>query len=192
MTLSLAIDRDAFSIITIADRGVRSPAWHDRMRWPSAGDSHLALSLDRDSQRSIWAAQLDSAVMAADRAVLLVAEGIGCFATAWWARLSPAHYVSRVAGAVLFDPGPEPVGEHGRPFAAPPVRLPFPSVVLAGADDDTRSLAHGWGSRMIAGTRQRDGDQPAWRTAQRLMRRMTAGFVERDVERMMAIRSGLR
>ena len=94
-----------FSIITIAAPGVEAPAWNARLRWPSFGDDHVAL--DHEGRRSIWAAQLDAAVMRADRAVVLVAEGIGCHAASWWARLTPRSYVSRVAGALMFDPPAE-------------------------------------------------------------------------------------
>lgn len=183
--MSTAIVPDRFSIITIAAPDVVSPAWNARLRWPSHGDEHVAL--DTGERRAIWAAQLDAAVMQADRAVILIAEGIGCHAASWWARLSPGSYVSRVAGALLFDP-PAQGGGDREVFASPAIALPFPSLVLAG--DAARAPADaigGWGSRLIDGRRQRQGDQQAWRSAQRLVERITAKVVERDVQRVFAL-----
>lgn len=185
MTTAVLSVPNRFSIITIAAPGVESPAWNARLRWPSFGDQHVAL--DDGSRRGIWAAQLDAAVMRADRAVVLVAEGIGCHAASWWARLSPANYVSRVAGALLFDPPAEGAGDR-EAFASPQIALPFPSLVLAG----DASLARGesidsWGSRLLDGHRQREGDLRPWRSAQRLVERVTARVIERDVERVFAL-----
>jgi predicted alpha/beta hydrolase family esterase len=174
-----------FSIITIAAPDATSPAWNARLLWPSQGDQHV--TLDGGARRSIWAAQLDAAVMRADRAVVLVTEGIGCHAASWWARLSPASYVSRVAGALLFDPPVENAPERDS-FASPAIALPFPSLILSG---DTSPVGDGaiesWGSRLIDGHRQREGDVRPWRSAQRLVERITAKVIERDVERVFAL-----
>jgi predicted alpha/beta hydrolase family esterase len=103
--------------------------------------------------------------------VLLVAEGAGCFAAAWWARLSPADYVGRVAGALFFEPGAK---DEAR-FASPRVALPFPSVVVG--DAEMRALADGWGSSVV------DGDEGPFVRAQRAVQRFTATVVEREVSR---------
>lgn len=185
MSIATAIMPDRFSIITIGAPGVESPAWNARLRWPSEGDEHVIL--EGGERRSIWAAQLDAAVMRADRAVVLVAEGIGCHAASWWARLSPASYVSRVAGALLFDP---PANQADKPdaFASPAIALPFPSLVLA---QDVPSAAgpaiEGWGSRLIDGHRRRDGELRPWRSAHRLIERVTSRVIERDVARVLAL-----
>jgi predicted alpha/beta hydrolase family esterase len=185
MSTATAIVPSQFSIITIAAPGVDSPAWNARLRWPSHGDDHVAL--DSGERRGIWAAQLDAAVMRADRAVVLVAEGIGCHAASWWARLSPANYVSRVAGALLFDPPAEGARDR-EPFASPAIALPFPSLVLAGnAAAAPGDAIDSWGSRLIDGHRQRQGDLQPWRSAQRLIGRVTAKVIERDVERIFAL-----
>ena len=185
MTIAAPLVPDRFSIITIAASGAQSPAWNARLRWPSYGDEHVAL--DDGARRGIWAAQLDAAVMRADRAVVLVAEGLGCHAASWWARLSPRAYVSRVAGALLFDPA-EGGGGPRDVFASPAVALPFPSLVLAGdAATAPASAIDGWGARLIAGHRQRADEQRPWRTAQRLIGRVTARMVDRDVERVLAL-----
>jgi hypothetical protein len=185
MTFAAAIAPDRFSIITIAAPGVEAPAWNARLRWPRHGDEHVAL--DDGARRGIWAAQLDAAVMRADRAVVLVAEGIGCHAASWWARLTPKDYVSRVAGALLFDPA-ETGGGRRDAFASPAVALPFPSLVLTGdAASAPATAIDGWGARLLDGRRQRDGEQRAWGSAQRLIGRFTAKLVERDVERVLAL-----
>ncbi len=194
---SVAIANDRFSIITIADPGVQSPSWANLLGWPSMGDDHVALSGDRADRHGIWAAQLDQAVMRADRAVVLVAEGLGCFATTWWARLSPTHYVERVAGALLFDPGQEVQPERRGQFRSPSVALPFPSVVLGrrlapDANPDLSALVDTWGGRFVEGHRQRGAEQTAWRSAKRLMARMSARVVERDIERGLALRGVIR
>lgn len=195
MALTLAPDPRLFSIITIADTRAQPPAWQSQLRWPHAGDAHIALDLDRPRRQSVWATQLDDAVMQADRAVLFVAEGVGCFAASWWARLSPSHYVSKVAGALLLDPVAPPQDDD-RPalFASPSVALPFPSVVLTGEsgllarDASLGAQVDGWGSRLLAGGRQRSDEREAWWSAQRLVRRVTRAVVEHDVRRGLALR----
>ncbi len=185
MSTAALIVPNRFSIITIAAPDAMSPAWHARLLWPIRGDHHVAL--DGDARRSIWAAQLDAAVMRADRAVVLVAEGIGCHAASWWARLSPASYVSRVAGALLFDP-PANGGGNRETFASPAIALPFPSLTLSGdAGRAADGAIESWGSRLIDGHRQRQGDVRPWRNAQRLVERITAKVIERDVERVFAL-----
>ena len=186
MTLALAPAPNRFSVITISESA--NPAWSERFGWPAFGDTHLAL--DPYANRSILAAQIDNAVLRADRAVLFVAEGLGCFAASWWARLSPSHYVEQVAGALLFDP--EAANEPDR-FASPRTALPFPSMVVAdrlpGSDPaDFEPFAQSWGSRLIAGNRHRAAEVSAWRSAQRLVGRLTASVVARDIERGLALR----
>ena len=186
MTLALAPAPPRFSIITISES--QTPAWSERFGWPAFGDTHL--TLDPNGNRSILAAQLDNAVLRADRAVLFVTEGLGCFAASWWARLSPSHYVERVAGALLFDPE---AADKRDLFASPRTALPFPSMVVAdrlpGSDPaDFTPFAQGWGSRLIAGNRHRAAEASAWRSAQRLVGRLTASVVARDIERGLALR----
>lgn len=201
MALTLAPDTrplspDLFSIVTIAEAGSQPPAWQSRLRWPGTGDAHIALEMHRPRRQSVWATQLDDAVMQADRAVLFVAEGVGCFAASWWARLSPSHYVSKVAGAVLLDPVAPPQDGDKRPlFASPAVALPFPSLVLTDRDRDLAldpalgAHVDAWGSRMLAGGRQRAaGDPRAWSSAQRLVRRIGRAVIANDLRRARALR----
>lgn len=190
MSNAAAIMPNRFSIITIGAPGIETPAWNERLRWPSQGDEHVVLN--GGERRGIWAAQLDAAVMRADRAVVLVAEGLGCHAASWWARLSPTGYVSRVAGALLFDP-PAADGGDQKAFASPAIALPFPSLVLAGSMADTADAAvEGWGSRLLDGRRHRQGDLRPWRSAQRLIERVTNKVVEREVAQVLALHPQLR
>ncbi len=186
MTLSLVLPASGVNVITIADQGVDLPAWTRRLHWPGAGDEHVALPADGSPR--VWASRLDAAVMRAERPALILAEGIGCLAASWWARLSPAHYVERVAGALLFDP----VAGDGatQRFASPTVSLPFPTVVV---DTDRAPAALGtiveqWGGRRLDGARARTRGDVAWTRAHRLMLRLTRGVVERDVARAYALR----
>lgn len=183
MSIALPSVPNRFSIITIGSSEGIPPAWSSRFRWPSEGDEHIAL--EPATRRGIWAAQLDAAVMRADRAVVLVAEGVGCHAASWWARLSPQGYVSRVAGALLFDPQSQT--DDGNSFASPAIALPFPSLVLAPGGAAPGETVESWGSRLIDGHRQREGEQRPWRSAQRLVERFTAKVIERDVERVLAL-----
>ncbi|MDT8758632.1 alpha/beta hydrolase [Sphingomonas psychrotolerans] len=155
--------------------------------------AHVPYRANTPSERNLLGARLDSAVTRAEGAVLLVAEGAGCFATAWWARLSPASYVSRVAGAVFLDPIDE--GENVEAlldtFASPRTHLPFPSIVL-GRDDrqalptsQVRTLAEGWGSGVVAGSRS-DPTGPLRRT-RGIIARFTAGVVAREVRTHRAL-----
>lgn len=185
MSIAAAVVPTGFSIITIGTPGLELPAWTTRLRWPSHGDEHVVL--DGGARRGIWAAQLDAAVMRCDRTVVLVAEGIGCHAASWWARLSPASYVSRVAGALLFDPSAAGARDHDA-FASPAIALPFPSLVLAAhAPRTAEATIDGWGSRLIDGRRRRQGDLRPWQSAQRLIERVTNKVVERDVARVLAL-----
>ncbi|RYY47766.1 MAG: hypothetical protein EOP59_00540 [Sphingomonadales bacterium] len=177
-----------FSIVTTADPRGRSPVWKALLGLPQYGDDHIDYAADTDAQRNLWAVRLDEAVLRAEKPVLLVASGASCFATAWWARLSPAAYVSRVAGALLFDPlaraHEEAVAEK---FASPRMELPFPSAIVGRkarrSDVETRiaALADGWGSGMLdlAGERPWPAQGNAWQQAGALLNRATARVVER-------------
>lgn len=177
------------SVVTIAERGVALPAWRAMFDWPETGHSHVSFTSRTSQQRNASAAHLDDAVAQADRPVLLIAQGASCFAAAWWARLSPSSYVSRVAGALLFNPfdadGAE-IGDTLRKFNSPRSALPFPSILLDGgpATERLRAIAGDWGSR-LADARElgqlRVAKASPWRQAQRMIERYTLSVVARDV-----------
>src|SRR3954462_4556147 len=106
--------------------GAVSAPW--RSLFAAARHEHIPYRAETRAERNLLAAKLDAAVTRADGAVLLVAEGASCFATAWWARLSPESYVSRVAGALFFQPIEEDANVEDLldTFASPRTRLPFP------------------------------------------------------------------
>lgn len=183
MTTALAMP-GPFSIITMAERGARASAWRELFDWPELGHAHVELSSATPQARNASAARLDDAVLQAERPVLLLAEGAACFAAAWWARLSPTPYVSKVAGALLFRPMIEG-GDPREAFASPRVRLPFPSLLVdeRTALDHAHALAGDWGSSL---TDTRDvergrGRASPWRHAQRMIERYTADVVKRDI-----------
>lgn len=172
------------ALVTISGSG-RAP-WASLLHWPERGDADVPLRARTQGERNLLGVRLDAAVMQADRAVLLLAHGAGCFATAWWARLSPASYVARVAGAIFFQPAESSDGELHQAFASPHVRLPFPSVMIgasaprAATLTDLHTLAEGWGSSLLgAGSTRAHG---AFERTRRAIARFTAGVVERDLD----------
>lgn len=186
-------DSGPFAVLTIADSSRLVPTWKTMFGWPADDPRSLALSVRSRAERKIWAARLDQAVCATQRPVLLVADGLGCAASAWWGRLSPADYVSRVAGALLFAPRGEDTAVEGDPglFASPGTLLPFPSVVIQPQHDAAaiRTTVEGWGSQLVAGRRARSvvAERGAWQQAQRLFLRVTKQVVAHEVARAEAL-----
>lgn len=173
---------DLFSVITTAGSDSRSASWKSLLNWPRFGDDHVDYEAETPAQRNRWAVRMDEAVMRADKPVLLVASGETCHAAAWWARLSPTPYVSRVAGALLFAPS-KTANDADERFASPRIVLPFPSAIVgaesAALDQRILALAEGWGSRFVE--QGRDSDESAWQQAQNLVLKLTARVVERDM-----------
>lgn len=172
--------------------GAASAPWRSLFAGPAR--EHIPYRAGTQSERNLLAAKLDAAVTRADGAVLLIAEGASCFATAWWARLSPASYVSRVAGALFF----QPIDEQGESvealldtFASPRTPLPFPSIVLGSEDRRSlraarvRVLADNWGSGLVATARNAEA-RPMRRTRS-VIERFTAGVVAREVRTATAL-----
>jgi predicted alpha/beta hydrolase family esterase len=178
-------DADRFSIVTVFGAETAAPAWQTMFGWPVSGGQAVPLDVRSAADRNRWAARLDDAVRGADRAVLLVADGLGCAASAWWARLSPADYVARIAGAILLAPGE---GDRDPLFASPQTRLPFPSLVIQPGSAAVAPAIGDWGSRLVVNDRDRQrGHRPvAWRQAQQLFLRLTSQVVEQDVNRVRA------
>ncbi len=103
-----------------------------------------------------WVAELDAAIAACEGPPLLVAHSLGTMLVAQWARSGSQL---RIAGAFLVAPSDVeapsyPVAPNG--FAPVPMdKLPFPSMVLASADDPfvslerARQIAQAWGSKLV-------------------------------------------
>jgi predicted alpha/beta hydrolase family esterase len=99
----------------------------------------LDMAEAEDGGRNSWLSRLDRHVELVRSPVVLVAHGVGALAVAWWAALLGKRAARRVAGALLVAP-PDPeragAGERIRCFAPfPTAMLPFPSIVVASADD---------------------------------------------------------
>lgn len=130
------------------------------------------LPLGQETDRNMLGARIDRFVGEADRQVILLAHGAGCRAAAWWARLSPSHYVQRVAGAILVDPM---VADTRARFASPATLLPFRSMTL----DSTgriEALAREWGSEVMPGDSAARGG-----ALLRLIDRLSGAVVAHDV-----------
>lgn len=106
-----------------------------------------------------WIAALAGAVDAAEDDVVLVAHSLGCLQVAGWAAQLPAGEATPVRAALLVAP-PDPAlpafpKEASGFQAIPDRRLPFPSTVVASADDPyasqefSRRCADRWGSRFV-------------------------------------------
>lgn len=103
-----------------------------------------------------WCATLEAAVAAHGEDVVLAAHSLGCLLVAHWA----ATTTRRVRGALIVAP-PDPDGlifpATATGFAPVPLRpLPFPSIVVASANDPyarfafAEDCARAWGSRLVS------------------------------------------
>jgi len=190
MTFALVPTHASFDLITIGNIDRLSPL-RDVALSRHRPIAHLDEDGDSQSARNILAARLDRVVADAERRVMLVAEGTGCFAAAWWARLTPSSYVSRVAGALFYAPLTDRLAANTaqRHFASPHTPLPFPSLLLddreALSDGDVDALAIGWGSRPYALI---DDAAGPWTRARRMVTRFAARVVELDTLRADKLR----
>jgi len=105
--------------------------------------------------RNTWVNQLNLAIAAAERPVILAAHSLGCLAVAWWAALERPAPGGKVRGALLVAP---PEVDHRRLDArvatfAPTPRQPLPfRAILVGSRNDphmtlrsAEQLARDWG-----------------------------------------------
>ncbi len=109
-------------------------------------------------RRAEWVAALDAAIARCERPVVLAAHSLGCVTVAHWATDAADGHRS-VRGALLVAPPdverPDFLPEVEGFAPAPLARLPFPSIVVASADDPYASLeraahfAARWGSRFV-------------------------------------------
>ena len=106
--------------------------------------------------RGDWLIQLEEAVLAATRPVVLVAHSLGCIQTAAWASISQQTH--RVRAALLVAPGDveqpdvRPLLPTWQPIAMQP--LPFVSTLVGSHNDPfcrferAQALAQAWGSAL--------------------------------------------
>jgi len=93
--------------------------------------------------RNHWVTKLDQAVRRAHAPIILVGHSLGCHAIAWWAHLVGQPYGWPVVGALMVAPPyiDASSADRLRKFgAAPPIALPFPSILVASEDDPYASL----------------------------------------------------
>lgn len=172
-------------IVSLIGDGDGSPLFRTLLAPLMTDAIALPASARTPAERNLLAARIDRAVTSAPRDVMLVAEGAACQVAAWWARLSPAAYVSAIVGAVMVTPE----GLHNEGFASPRARLPFPTIVL-GEGDRAGALAGEWGGRLLAPPLGLGAQGPNGRLAQ-MIDRFTTAVVARDLraaEVLMSLR----
>ena len=132
-----------------------------------------------------WVAELDAAIAACEGPPLLVAHSLGTMLVAQWAKSGSEL---KIAGAFLVAPSDVeaesyPVDPNG--FAPVPMeKLPFPSMVLASANDPlvglerARQIAQAWGSRFVeigpAGHVNSDAGHGDWPQGEKLLEEFCA------------------
>jgi len=145
------------------------PGWqnsdpdHWQSRWESIyGDRRVEQNDWMRPLRGDWSTQLEEAVLAATKPVVLVAHSLGCILVANWAAHS--RNTHKVCAALLVAPGDVERKDLREliPGWTPIVRqpLPFRSLLIAANNDPyceatrSRQMASDWGARFIdAGAR---------------------------------------
>lgn len=123
----------------------RTAPWLDH--WQAVhGHARLEQHDWRRPLRGDWSARLQETLVDAPGPVVLVASGLGCILTAWWAAHSPL--ASKVRGALLVAPVDVEQLRDQLPGWSPIARqrLPFPSVLVGHG----QALAQAWGSTWVA------------------------------------------
>lgn len=133
--------------------------WQSRWERERPGFSRVEQDDWDRPDREAWIARLGAAVTGARPPVILVAHSLACLLAAHWAAAAPPEALAKVAGAFLVapvDPARPVFPAAARGFAPVPLaRLPFPSLLVASADDPyaapefARACAAAWGSRLV-------------------------------------------
>ena len=142
------------------------PGWQnsDAGHWQSLWQQQLGFQrLEQHNWqhplRGDWSARLQEVVLDSGSPVVLVAHGLGCILTAWWAAHSPL--ASRVQAALLVAPcDTEREALRQRlpgwaPLAVQP--LPFAAQLVGSQSDPhctperTQALAAAWGAQYVDG-----------------------------------------
>lgn len=173
-------------VLTLAGLWNSGPQ-HWQSHWETTHDAWVRVA-HRDwnmPQCDEWVGELDAAVAQCDGPPLLVAHSLGCMLVAHWAQSGSQL---KVAGALLVCPsdveaGSYPVDPNGfRPI--PQLPLPFPTLVVASADDPfvtierARQFAAAWGSRLVevgnAGHINADSGHGPWPEGEKLLAQLCA------------------
>lgn len=125
--------------------------------WQARGHARLEQHDWLRPLRGDWSARLQETLVDAPGQVVLVASGLGCILTAWWAAHSPA--AAKVRGALLIAPADveSPALREQLPGWSPiaTTPLPFPSLVVGRAGpadcspERAQALAHAWGAAFV-------------------------------------------
>jgi predicted alpha/beta hydrolase family esterase len=133
-------------LVLIVPETAESAPHHWQTRWGRNRDNcqRLDLGMWDSPHRNTWVNKLNLAIYRADRPVLLVGHGVGCLTIAWWAEYERPAVDGSIIGALMIAP-PDPDMTDADPRvakfgAAPRQPLPFPAIVVAGADDPGCSL----------------------------------------------------
>ncbi len=128
--------------------------WHTLWEQQRSDCHRVQLGQWDQPHRNSWVNQLNLAIRASGRPVVLAAHSLGCLAVAWWALLEAADAGRLIAGALLVAPpdvDTAPCDARLSGFAPTPAApLPFPSIVVASRNDPymtmraARQLAHAW------------------------------------------------
>jgi len=134
----------------------------------------------------VWLAALDRHVRACATPPVFAAHSLACALVAHWA----SRAASPLRGALLVAPAdvdsPAHTPDEVRSFSPVPlVPLPFPSIVVASADDvfvspeRAAAFARAWGSRLVmlpgAGHINADAGFGPWPEGRRLLAELTGG-----------------
>ena len=131
----------------LPDGGPRAQAAPWLGHWEAAyGYARLEQHNWQRPLRGDWSARLQDTLVDATGPVVLVASGLGCILTAWWAAHSPA--AAKVRGALLVAPTDVEQLREQLPGWSPMARqrLPFPCMVV----DRAPTLAQAWGAEFVA------------------------------------------
>jgi predicted alpha/beta hydrolase family esterase len=149
-----ALDRPAL-ILTVPGLA-NSGSGHWQTLWEQQRGDCRRVELGQWDQphRNSWVNQLNLAIRAAGRPVVLAAHSLGCLAVAWWALLEAEDAGKLVAGALLVAPPEVDHTPHdarlGGFAPTPAAPLPFPTILVASRNDPyitmraARQLAHVW------------------------------------------------
>ncbi|AZI34728.1 hypothetical protein NT2_02_03260 [Caenibius tardaugens NBRC 16725] len=180
--------KDPLVLIVPGNTAEDSPQWQQAWARQQANCERLDLGMWHDPHRNTWVNKLNLAISRVNRPVVLVAQGLGNLAVAWWAEYERPAEGGPVVGALLVAP-PDldrpGLDQRVAKFGAVPRRaLPFPSFLVPDNYDPNGNyrsaygLAKDWDARFIDGE-----DEPGsttstreWHFGQRLLNRLLRDY----------------
>lgn len=175
------LQREPLILIIPGDRPPGTGHWQSLWAAQCSDCQRVDFETWDNPRRNDWVNRLNMAIYRADRPVILVAQGLGCVAVAWWAEYEQPPYANPVVGALFTDapdvdrPGSDPrLANFG---SCPRKPLPFPAFLTAGQGDrfanlrTAQMLAGDWGCRFIyAGeTARSDAGAGDWHFGKKLL-----------------------